>query len=58
MAPKLYMTELSPPVRSVLITAAALGVELEKQYLDLLKKEQLSPDFLKVSTALNSEITV
>lgn len=52
------MTELSPPVRSVLITAAALGVELEKQYLDLLKKEHLSPDFLKVIIILNSEIVV
>lgn len=48
MAPKLYLAEPSPVVRSVLITAAAIGLELEKHELDLFKGEQLTPEFLKV----------
>lgn len=48
MAPKLYLTEASPPVRSVLITAAAIGLELEKQEVDILKGENLTPEFIKV----------
>lgn len=48
MAPKLYVTETSPPVRSVLITAAAIGLELEKHELDVLSGAHLTPEFLKV----------
>ncbi|KAL3275917.1 hypothetical protein HHI36_020652 [Cryptolaemus montrouzieri] len=46
MAPKLYCSELSPPVRSVLITAKAIGLELEIHTIDLGKEEQLSSEFL------------
>lgn len=49
MAPKLYMTPGSPPVRSVLMTAASLGIELQTQDLDVLKGEHLKPEFLKVT---------
>lgn len=45
---KLYMTETSPPVLSVLLTEAALGLQFEKKILDLLKDEHKTPAFLKV----------
>lgn len=48
MAPKLYTTDLSPPARSVLLTGAALGLELEEIHVDLFKREHRSPDFVKV----------
>lgn len=49
MAPVLYIQDFSPPARNVLLTAAALGVDLELRTIDLFKKEQLSPEFKKVS---------
>lgn len=49
MAPKLYLHEASPAVRSVLITASAIGLELEKIKVDLLNGEQMKPEFLKVN---------
>lgn len=49
MAPVLYAMDISPPVRSVLLTAASLGVHLNVKVIDLLKKEQLDPEFKKVS---------
>lgn len=49
MTPKLYLVERSPPVRSVLIVADAIGLELEKQELDMENGEHLTPEFLKVS---------
>ncbi|KAF2901366.1 hypothetical protein ILUMI_04824 [Ignelater luminosus] len=49
MAPKLYMFDTSPPVRSVLLTAKALGVTLEFIKINILKGEQLTPDFLKMN---------
>lgn len=49
MAPKLYVAETSPPVRSVLITAAAIGLELEKQEVDIPKGENLTPEYLEVT---------
>lgn len=48
MAPVLYMQDVSPPARSVLLTAAALGVKLELKIIDVLKKEQLNEEFKKV----------
>lgn len=47
MAPKLYYLECSPPVRSVLITVTAIGLDLEKEYLDLFNGDHLKPEFLK-----------
>lgn len=48
MAPTLYYMDVSPPVRSVFLTAAALGIELELKHVDLAKKEQFNPDYRKV----------
>lgn len=50
MMPKLYMTEVSPGVRAVLMTAKVLNVTLDLKEVNLENKEQLSPKFLKVST--------
>lgn len=49
MAPVLYTQDISPPARGVLLTAAALGVQLELRTIDLFKKEQRSEEFRKVS---------
>ncbi|KAJ3663884.1 hypothetical protein Zmor_008104 [Zophobas morio] len=49
MAPVLYMQDFSPPVRSVLLTAEALGLKLEKKVVDLSKKEHLTDTFLKLN---------
>lgn len=48
MPPKLYMHEVSPPSRAVLITAAALGLDLELHVVDLMKGEHKTPEYLKV----------
>lgn len=48
MAPKLYYIAGSPPVRSVLMTADALGVKLDLQAIDTLKGENLKPEYIKV----------
>lgn len=47
--PVLYYVMVSPPCRSVLLTAAALGVDLQLKEIDLLGLEHLEPAFLKVS---------
>lgn len=49
--PVLYYVLLSPPCRSVLLTAAALGVELELKEIDLLGLEHLKPEFVEVSVS-------
>lgn len=49
MAPKLYMTQWSAPVRSVLLCAKALALDLELHEVNLLSSEHLKPNFLKVS---------
>lgn len=49
MAPKLYMSEMCPFVRTVLMTAAAIELEIDKQILDLASGEHLKPDFVAVS---------
>lgn len=49
MAPiKLYYSELSPPSRAVLLTAKALGLELDLKEINLAAGEHLKPAFLKV----------
>lgn len=45
----LYMMPLSPPARSVLMCAAASGIDLNLKILDLLKGEHLSVEYLKVT---------
>lgn len=46
--PILYYNYLSPPARAVLLTAAAVGVDLELKEVNLVDKENLSPEFIKV----------
>lgn len=48
MVLKLYLHEASPVARAVLITAAAIELEIEKTFVDLVNGEQLKPEFLKV----------
>lgn len=45
---KLYMIDLSPPVRAVLLTEKALGITLEHKELNLLGGEHLKADYVKV----------
>ncbi|KAL1502341.1 hypothetical protein ABEB36_007495 [Hypothenemus hampei] len=45
----LYGSVFSPPCRTVLITAEAIGVKVELKFVDLAKKEHLTPDFLKIN---------
>lgn len=52
---KLYMYETSLCARSVLITAAALGIEIEKKIVDMAKGENRSPEFLKVKKEKSTE---
>ncbi|EDW67853.2 glutathione S-transferase 1-1 [Drosophila virilis] len=39
----------SAPCRSVIMTAKALGVELNKKFLNILEGEQLKPEFVKLN---------
>lgn len=48
MAITLYHFPLSGPSRGALLTAKAVGVDVDVQFLDLFAKEQLKPDFIKV----------
>ncbi|ROT71142.1 glutathione S-transferase [Penaeus vannamei] len=45
----LYYMPLSPPCRSVLLTAKAVGVDLNLKLLDLMTKEQMKPDFVAIN---------
>lgn len=47
--PTLYMTELSPPVRSVLMTAYIIGLPLYKKEVNLISGEQRTAAYLKAS---------
>ncbi|KAF2894317.1 hypothetical protein ILUMI_11855 [Ignelater luminosus] len=49
MTLKLYMIDPSPPVRSVLLTAKALGITLDLIRVDLSKGEHLTPEYLKLN---------
>lgn len=52
MAPTLYMSTPSPPVRAVLMCAKAIGLNLSLRELNFEEGEQLKPDFLKVSVTI------
>ncbi|XP_030378077.1 glutathione S-transferase 1 [Scaptodrosophila lebanonensis] len=47
--PVLYYATLSPPSRAVLLTAKAIGLELELRSINLLKGEHLTPEFVKLN---------
>ncbi|KAJ3663904.1 hypothetical protein Zmor_008122 [Zophobas morio] len=49
MAPTLYITPASPPVRSVLMAAKTIGLNLDLQQVNLFKEEHKTPDFLKMN---------
>lgn len=43
-----YYVSASAPCRAVLLTANAVGVQLNLKYVDMLKGEHLTPEFIKV----------
>ncbi|XP_023297286.1 glutathione S-transferase 1 [Lucilia cuprina] len=47
--PVLYYTPRSPPCRAVLLTAAALGVDLDLRPMNLKEGDHLTPEFLKLN---------
>ncbi|GJQ67935.1 putative glutathione s-transferase [Trypoxylus dichotomus] len=49
MAPKLYSIDASPPCRSTLMLAKAIGVTLDVTFLNVVEGEHLKPDFLKIN---------
>ncbi|KAI7815115.1 glutathione S-transferase [Rhyzopertha dominica] len=49
MAPKLYMIVSSTPVRSILMTADSLGIELELQKIDFINGEHKTPEYTKMN---------
>ncbi|EDX08611.1 GD24922 [Drosophila simulans] len=62
--PALYYATLSPPSRAVLLTAKAIGLDLELRPINLLKGEHLTPEFLKLNpqhtipTLIDGEATI
>lgn len=46
---KLFVMELSPPCRAVMLTAKALGIEIELVETNLFKAAQMQPEFLKLN---------
>ncbi|KAJ3663892.1 hypothetical protein Zmor_008111 [Zophobas morio] len=49
MAPTLYMVYPSPPVRAVLMTAKAIGLDLNLKEVGLLSNDHLKSDYLKLN---------
>lgn len=49
MAPLLYVVTISPPVRAVLVTAKAVGLQLDLKIVDFFNGEHLTPEFRQVS---------
>ena len=45
----LYMMDVSAPCRGVMFTAALAGITLEYVRIDLMKGDQMKPEFLKVT---------
>ncbi|KAH8400917.1 hypothetical protein KR009_001800, partial [Drosophila setifemur] len=62
--PALYYATLSPPSRAVLLTAKAIGLDLELRSINLLKGEHLTPEFIKLNpqhtipTLIDGEATI
>ncbi|GBP08094.1 Glutathione S-transferase D7 [Eumeta japonica] len=48
---KLYYLPPSPPCRAVMMAARALGIELELVLTNIMEGQQMTPEFLKASTA-------
>ncbi|XP_026286575.1 glutathione S-transferase 1-like [Frankliniella occidentalis] len=49
MAIILYGDELSPPVRAVMLTCKALGIDYEFKKVSLLNGDHLKPEFVKIN---------
>ncbi|CAD7083152.1 unnamed protein product [Hermetia illucens] len=47
--PIIYGLHVSPPVRSVLLVAAAIGLDFEFRQVNLLAGEQMKPEYLKMN---------
>lgn len=48
MKPILYYDDISPPVRSILLFISALDIDVEYKQVDLVKREHLNEEFIKV----------
>ena len=44
-----YYFDMSPPCRSVMLTAKAIGITLNKKFVDLLAEEQMKPNFVALN---------
>ena len=53
MAPILYGMDFSPPVRAVFMTAKAIGLELDVREVNMMNREHLDPNYLKVFVILH-----
>ena len=49
----LYYVPISPPCRAVMMTAFAVGVDVNLKIVDLLGGEQMKPEFLKINRQHN-----
>lgn len=49
----LYYRTLSPPSRAVLLTAKAIGINLDLKNINVLKGEHLTPEYRKVFFVLS-----
>lgn len=49
MAPDLYHMEMSPPCRTVRMTAATIGVDLNLKVIDLRAGDHVKPDYLAIN---------
>ncbi|XP_076263864.1 glutathione S-transferase 1-like isoform X2 [Rhynchophorus ferrugineus] len=49
MAPKLYSNDMNPGSRAVLLTAKALGLELDIVEVSVYYKEHINPELLKIN---------
>lgn len=50
----LYHFPISAPSRSALLVAKALGIDVEVKHLNLIAKEQLNIDFVRVGYTVTS----
>lgn len=51
--PILYTADVSPPCRSVLLTAAIAGIDLELREINILDGDHRKEEFLKVKKTCN-----
>lgn len=58
MAPRVFVTIVSPAVRATLLTTHALGINIEMEEIDLSNKEQFKPSFLKVDFKFIADISI